>query len=501
MGLLFGKVERRLYKALQTGEKINDLKRHYQLVWGINARQFNSIHTSIKGKIASRAKCHKRQLSQLADQIKGLEKSIKKLVRQLKTIPIGCGLGKRKSPRGLQRWELHQKQRRLRMLTDRLTELKTKKPSIIFGGRRLWKAQFELEANGYGSHDEWLSDWKAARSSQFLLVGSSDETAGCLNCQLTRDGAIKIRVPAALESRFGKYISASGVHFAYGQKDIEYALNKGQSLTYRFVRKHGIWYIFCTIDLATAPTQSRWYNGMLGVDLNPSVIGWSYCDQQGNLKTRGQIRLNLRDRSSEQVKATLGDAVKQLVDIAAQYRCPITVERLDFSQKKASMRESGVRYSRMLSNFAYSQFGRMLDSRAHRWGIEVVKVNPAYSSLIGCIKFMHQYGLSSDTAAGLVLARRSLRKSERIPARIALYLQVDRHKHIWSFWNALGKKLCSVRRHSYYQFREPNRLVEVIQQREFGKPDRRSRKLKGTSTGGMGCPPSNPRQHCSHEVS
>ncbi len=65
------------------------------------------------------------------------------------------------------------------------------------------------------------------------------------------------------------------------------------------------------------------------------------------------------------------------------------------------------------------------------------------------------YGLSSDTAAALVLARRALRKSERIPAKTASCLQVDRHKHSWSFWNVLGKKLKGIRRHNYYQFRDP----------------------------------------------
>ena len=67
---------------------------------------------------------------------------------------------------------------------------------------------------------------------------------------------------------------------------------------------------------------------MLGVDLNPSVIGWAYCDREGNLKAAGQIKLNLRDRSTNQVKATIGDGVKQLVDIASFYQCPITIERL-----------------------------------------------------------------------------------------------------------------------------------------------------------------------------
>lgn len=70
-----------------------------------------------------------------------------------------------------------------------------------------------------------------------MFVGSKDETAGCQICQMSSFGSIKIRVPPALEHWFGKYITAEGVQFAYGQQDIDHALEKGQALTYRFVRK------------------------------------------------------------------------------------------------------------------------------------------------------------------------------------------------------------------------------------------------------------------------
>ena len=51
----------------------------------------------------------------------------------------------------------------------------------------------------------------------------------------------------------------------------------------------------------------------------------------------------------------------------------------------------------------------------HRHGVEVHHVNPAYSSVIGRVKFMERYGLSVIQAAALVLARRLLGCSERIP--------------------------------------------------------------------------------------
>jgi IS605 OrfB family transposase len=350
---------------------------------------------------------------------------------------------------------------------------------LIFGSKKLWHAQFNLEENGDKNPEQWLTDWRSARSSQFTLVGSKDETWGNQNCQLKADGTLKIRVPSGYESIFGKYYKVENLRFPYGQKEIEYALNNQQALTFRFVRKEEKWYVFCSLDLPEVPSPTRQQNGMIGVDLNPSVIGWAYCDAEGNLKAKGQIAINVQDKSQNQTKAIIGDAVKQLVDLAGLYGCPITIESLDFSRKKATMKAQGVRYSRMLSNFAYSCFHQMLVSRAFRLGIEVREVNPAYSSLIGLLKFMSLYGLSSDTAAALVLARRAFRKSERIPTKSARLVQVDSSRHVWSFWNALNKKLKGRKRHSFFNSVANSEVVVKLLDESF---DRSSSKSPDTST-------------------
>ncbi len=466
MGFLFGKVERYLYKDLEQGGKLSTLKREYQVRFGINARQFNSVHSSIKGKIESLKESRKQHINDITERIKELDKSIKKLARQLKSASSACAL-KGKSPRSNIKWKLHGKKRKLAALQIKLEKLKSKKPSLVFGGKKLWKNQFNLEANNYESHQQWLEDWHNARTAQFMLVGSKDENSGCQNCQINSDGRLKIRVAPGLEHLFGKYITVEGVRFAYGQQDIDYALEKRQALTYRFVRKQGQWYIFCTTQRPEVAIQSRYSNGVLGIDLNPGVIGWAVCDRDGNLKHKGQIRLNLNDRSSEQVDATLGDAVKQLVEIASSCGCPIAVEHLDFSKKKRGMKERGIKYSRMLSNFSYAKFLEILRSRTQRYGIELIHLNPAYSSVIGLLKFMPMYGMSSDTAAAFVLARRALRKSERVPANLARFLPVDRSRHSWSYWNSLKKKLVGIRRHNFFSFSAANSGMVVTPKDEL----------------------------------
>ena len=63
------------------------------------------------------------------------------------------------------RWaQVHHKRRRLANLRFRLAGLEADvaagRVRLCFGSKRLWRKQYELHANGYGSHEEWLDDWR-----------------------------------------------------------------------------------------------------------------------------------------------------------------------------------------------------------------------------------------------------------------------------------------------------------------------------------------------------
>ena len=112
------------------------------------------------------------------------------------------------------------------------------------------------------------------------------------------------------------------------------------------------------------------------------------------------------------------------------------------------MEGESCRYSRMLSSFSYGRVKAYVLSRGYRQGVEVHQVNPASSSVIGRVKFMERYGLGVDQALALMLARRLLGCSERIPRRwvapVGNGVQVaftvperKRVKHVWTYWGAV----------------------------------------------------------------
>ena len=72
-----------------------------------------------------------------------------------------------------------------------------------------------------------------------------------------------------------------------------------------------------------------------------------------------------------------------------------------------------------LSSFAYSKIKYLIQARAADAGIEVIEVNPAYTSVIGKAKYIHRLGVSIHQAAAFAIARRCMRLKEKVKVNLA----------------------------------------------------------------------------------
>ena len=61
----------------------------------------------------------------------------------------------------------------------------------------------------------------------------------------------------------------------------------------------------------------------------------------------------------------------------------------------------------------YRQMIEAIHSRAAKEGVEVIEVNPAFTSVLGILKFEDMYSLNRHTAAALVIGRRGMGIRER----------------------------------------------------------------------------------------
>ena len=434
---LFGRVIRSLFAQLSAGKTPSSLKASFLKKYGITARQFNACSVELKGKISSIQERNKQRTQELSSTLRFLRKRIPKIRDKEKR---------------------HQKKRRLFILQTRLNKLENSAEtvSLCFGSKKLFRAQFALAENGFSSHDEWKQAWQQERNSEIFVLGSRDETGGNQSCvaMQNEDGSLtlRLRLPNALSS-FGKYLYLPNIRFAYGHQEILRALQQKKAICYRLKKDRKGWRLFATIEREESHLVTNHANGAIGLDLNAGHMALVETDRFGNPLCKKTIPLITYGKDRNQTLALIGDLSAQIVSYAVKTQKPLVMERLDFQKKKCTLRECSSKYARMLSSFAYSTASTMISAKAGREGVDVVRVNPAFTSVVGRIKYAKRYGLSTHHGAALCIARRSYGFSEKPPrslgeipdgkgGHVALPLpERNRGKHVWSFWSGLNKKL------------------------------------------------------------
>ncbi|WP_017743069.1 IS200/IS605 family accessory protein TnpB-related protein [Scytonema hofmannii] len=431
--------------------------------FGLSNSEAKNAYNKASAVYSSQAELVDRYIDDNYARIKGIRKSIGKLRGKLKkAVEIRHSLTAKYLTK-----QIHFKEQHINKLLAKIERLKESKDSgkftVTFGSSKLFKAQYNLEANGYSSHEDWLEDWQKSRSSRSFFVGSKNFHFGNQLARYNPElGTLTITVSPSLQSKYGDRVTLHEIKFhREGQwltdaikptvikstrkgKDgekFEIARNGSeQPVTYEIVDKDGSLYINATVNVQPAKIESSLANGAFGVDFNPGSIDWTVIDRHGNLKRHGSIKINVQDKRSKQTKDVIGKAVAEIVRIASHHGVPVVIENLDFTKKKASMKELGVKYARMLSNMAYSQFHQMIETRCSRFGVELILVDPAYTSIIGVTKYLKMYALSSGCAAALVIARRSQGRAEKVPSSVRSYFRKPEDMLRSGAWAKVAKK-------------------------------------------------------------
>lgn len=382
-GVLFGRALRALHAQRRGGAAVS--KPQFMRLFDLTSRQYNAVKFTLDGMESSIRKLRPVRIADLKHRIKAVAKKITN-----ESTLVG----------------IHHLKRRMASLRARLDDLQNASAvRLCFGSRKLFNAQYHLEKNGFASHAQWRDAWKAQRSAQFFVLGSKDEISGCQGCVLIHLGddrfAVRLRVNGSLRHYVG-----FEVRFAHGAPHLAEALRVKQAISYRFLRDAKGWRIFASTKAFETPVQSRLVTGCIGVDLNVGFVSVSETDHFGNVINAFNLPLLLEETSSNQAETAIAQCVKEIVGYAVRAGKPLSIEKLDFAKKKAQLSYASPQTQRMLSSFAYRAFERIVVARGYDAGIEVLHVNPAYSSKIGRQKYARRYGLSVHLAAAFVLARR-----------------------------------------------------------------------------------------------
>ena len=412
----------------------------------IPSRWYNTVKVDVDARILSVKETLKLNKEQKEDSIKELEKYIKEQVVKRNNL-LKKKKKTSKDEENLKKLNtlIFKKKHRLDVLKAKLLRIEKQLsydvPSMCLGSKALFKKQHYISNKKYKTiaewqekdyigwqefHEIWKKEWHFARTNQFYIIGSKDENNGnvCCTPEIQDDGNISLRIliPESLRTD-SKYFYITDLYFKHGHKQICDAINayddkNGKAISFRFIKDSKNWQIFVTIH-EEIPEISIKDGGYIGIDLNVGFLAGAVVLKNGNLLNREngifRIDMDVFRKTSDQSTAIIGDAVKELIEKAKLYNLPICIEDLDFTKKKNTLREKTTKKARYkLSSFAYKKFYAILVSACVKNGIELKKVNPAFTSLIGRNKFMKMYGISVHHAAAICIARRGMDMREEL---------------------------------------------------------------------------------------
>jgi IS605 OrfB family transposase len=230
----------------------------------------------------------------------------------------------------------------------------------------------------------------------------------CLRIALKNRKFILARVKRDLSGKSDKWALflakiLSGERFPY---TVELKLKDGQ--IYGFVR----------FSYNVSPQTITKEKGVIGIDVNarPFHLALAEVSPDGNLQSYKSIYLShlLKCKSRNRKEYEEWLIAHEVIRFAKEKGKAIAIE--DIKNLPKSKRGDGkAKIRKILQFFSYRRILKKIESLANQEGIEVVKVNPAFTSVIGMMKYCPQYFIDKDIAGAYVIGRKALGFREEIP--------------------------------------------------------------------------------------
>ena len=452
-GDLYNVVLHYVYNEVRKGKCVNKIQNETIKKYNISRRMYSSIRMEVAARIDSAKE--NLILSKENKEIK-----IKQLKKEINDFETKLSNKKVKNREKLNDKLFNKRNKLIRIVSEfNIVEQKLELdiPPICFGSLHLFKEQHYHPTEYKNStewkekdlvnwkkyHNEWLCRWQNSRNNNIYSIGTWNEIGGNSNCiasiQENKDkkgnNLISLRVRLPDEINQGKYLILNDLQFNHGHKDIldmiklhesdekkeivEYRKankiktkrkNIYEPMNYRFVRDEKGWSVQCTI---TKHVPRKTSTNVIGIDFNNGFITLAVIKPDGNIisKKDGLIRINCNNygKSTGQTEALLGKVIQVVRDLALKYNAVPIIENLDFADLKMTSNHRA-----LVSHMPYGKFRDLLIQSLKKEGIEIKKVNPAYTSFVGRNKYMKQYGISVHSAAAIIIGRRFLGMNEEL---------------------------------------------------------------------------------------
>lgn len=287
----------------------------------------------------------------------------------------------------------------------------------LFGGRKAWR---ELQT-GNMTKAEWLQK----RNSQLYSQGDKTKN-GNPNIRV-KENKIFVNDPSVR----GKWLE--------GSVFIPPKFKNWNSTCYdaRLIYKKNKFKIVISyeVQIPELIITSK-VNGAIGIDTNPDRLAVSETDKSGNLINHYSEKLQrIQFARKEKRDYDIQIAAKAIVKEALNKGKPIIIEKLNFNKKNKN--KGTKKFKRMKHNFLHRKLTEAIKIQAIKHGVLVEEVNPAFTSILGKLKYKGMFSLSSHDAAAYVIARRGMGFRERQTFEILTDPKKIGH------WNLEGRR-CTV---------------------------------------------------------
>ena len=376
---------------------------HLQNKYNILKRTASSIISDAQGRYNALKELKKYERKQLGIKISHLETEvIPKLVELRDYNSVKLELGKRVSlikQRNLRRKIIAKKSKLNRMkqkLSNLTYQLESGRLKLCFGTKKLLQQDYE--------------HFIAQRDSQMTFIGAREETTCNTMLQLEynrKDNQFGVK----LRKDFGGYKSARGkyvygkVYFNHHKKHLISILrSKSSPLSYKIIKRNGRYYLYCTFEIHVDDFVTRSYNGTIGLDFNKGFVTLAETNKYGHL-VKTQV-LPYRFKSGDKTKTDLQGVANIIVKLALQTGKDVSIEDLDFKTKKSKTEtKQNKKYNEMIHSLAYRQFGDIVESVTYKNKVNLIKVNPAWTSWLAKEKYCGAMKLNVHVGASYVIAR------------------------------------------------------------------------------------------------
>ncbi len=359
-------------------------------------------------------------------------------------------------------------------------ELGKNPKKVIFGGRDLFGKLQKRHINGK-KYQKLKTKWQERRKGNLYSRGDKSKK-GNLNTRIEiKENGTFLRINvgerkylyARIEAGYKKNKSRGELLQEIAQSNIPYSVE--------LKLKNGSIYAYFAIEEEYPKIKITKGKGVIGIDLNAYPdISWAETDEKGNLISYGSIPMpELASGSKDKKEYFRWQYAHEIVKIAKEKGKAIVIEELEIKDKGKRGDFSGIKSRRIRHNFSYKSLLSKIKTLARRERIEVIEVNPSYTSIIGMLKYAPQYMITKDIAAAYVIARRGLGLQEKIPDNYIKFLNALTVEELEELKEYVKKTIRNKHLREKY-IKEINKAIEFLQSLE-SEPGRVLEPLDGTS--------------------